>query len=205
MAILNNGQISGLLGSVVAVTMPKVTILRSAPRKRSKKSWSDKQKQIRIRFGKLTGFWNQFKYTPVQKIWKIADKGKRGINLFISTNSPAFGTDGELIDVERLHFSAGKLPLPHRFTAKRSESDPNKIEVSWDNDPEPGSGMADDELMMMLSKEGQYSGSFNTGIWRRAGSAVVQLPVGLETAEAAWLSFASDRRGMYSQDAYFEL
>ena len=85
MAILINGQISGLLGSIVSVPMPGKTILRSAPRKRSKRSWSRKQKQNRSRFGMLTEFWNRFRFTPVQKIWKIADKGKEG-STFLSVS-----------------------------------------------------------------------------------------------------------------------
>lgn len=205
MAKFKNGQITGLIGGIVAIPGKEEQILRSAPRKRSKKSWSGKQKLIRSRFGMLTEFWNRFRFKPVQKIWKIADEGKRGINLFISVNSPAFGPLGELIDQGRLHFSAGKLPLPHRLTAKRSESDPAKIEVSWDHDPEPGAGRADDVLRMMVSKEGKYSGPVDTGVWRRSGSALVQLPAGMETAEAVWLSFASDRREMYSQDQYFSI
>jgi hypothetical protein len=205
MAKLKNGQISGLIGAIVAVPGKDEQILRSAPRKRSKESWSDKQTKVRSRFSMLVEFWNKFNHTPVQKIWKIADEGKRGINPFISINSPAFGADGELTDPEKLHFSAGKLPLPHRFKAKRSESDPTKIEVTWDHEPEPGAGMSDDVLRMMISKEGKYSGPVNTGVWRRAGSAVVQLPAGLETAEAVWLSFASDKRRMYSGDQYFQI
>ena len=205
MAKFKNGQISGLIGGIVAIPGKEEQILRSAPRKRSKNSWTDSQNQVRSRFALLVEFWKQFKSTPVQKIWKVADKGKRGINLFIHTNSPAFGALGELIDQCNLHFSAGELPLPHRFTAKRSEEYPAKIEVSWDHDPEPGTGMQDDELRMMASKEGKYSVPVNTGVWRRAGSAEIQLPAGMETAEAVWLSFGSERRKMYSEDQYFQI
>jgi len=90
----------------VGAPTKKVQIIRSAPRKRSKNSWSDKQKLNWKRFGAMVTFWKQFKYTPMQKIWKIADEGGRGINLFIKTNMPAFGAEGELLDPSRLHFSA---------------------------------------------------------------------------------------------------
>ena len=203
MAKFKNGQLTGLIGSVVAVRMKNEQILRSAPRKRSTNSWSDKQKLNWKRFGILIDFWNRFRFTKVQKIWKMADEGGRGINLFIKTNLPAFGPEGELVEPSRLHFSAGKLPLPHSFNAVRNIEDPSKIEVSWDNNPEPGPRRADDELVVMTSKDGYYSGPVSTGVWRRAGSATIQLSPELETAQAVYLSFASEKRGMYSEDRYF--
>ena len=40
------------------------------------------------------------------------------------------------MEVEKLHFSAGKLPLPHYFTAVKNN--PGEIKVSWDPDRQPG-------------------------------------------------------------------
>jgi hypothetical protein len=203
MAILKNGtQISGLIGGVVAVCGKDLQILRKAPRSRS--VWSEKQQQTWNRFRALTDLWNGFRFTPVQQIWKIADKGQRGINLFIKTNMPAFDPDGMLIDHERLHFSAGKLPLPHLLSTARSMEGPAKIEVKWDNTLAPGGARSDDELMIMIAGAGKFSGPVATGVTRKAGSAVIQSP-DLETAQAVHLSFASDKRKMYSWDQYFSL
>lgn len=203
MAIFENGQLSGLIGPVVAVRGKKKQIVRSAPSKANSKKRSKKQELNQNRFGAVVTFWNQFKYSLIQKIWKIADEGGRGINPFISTNMPAFGADGQLLDPSRLHFSAGQLPLPHRFTAVRSSEDPVRIMVSWDKDPEPGAGRADDHLMLLAAKEGSYSALLNTGTERRAGSAIIDLPLGMETAEAVYLSFGSEKRGLYSEDVWF--
>ena len=203
MATFENGQISGLIGPVVVVRGKKKQILRIAPGKGNSKKRSKKQVMNQNRFGAVVAFWKQFKYTLIQKIWKIADEGSRGINLFISTNTPAFGAEGQLLDPERLHFTAGQLPLPHRFTAVRNLGDPAKITVSWDNDPEPGAGMADDKLMLLAAKNGNYSALQNTGVDRRTGTAVLNLPEGMESAQAVYLSFGSERRGLYSEDMYF--
>ena len=202
MAKVINGALSGVLGNLVAVKAKDMQIIRIRPRSRS--VWSDKQKQSWKRFKTLTDFWNQFMYSPVQKIWKIADKGQRGINLFIKTNMPAFGPEGELIDPDKLHFSAGKLPLPHRFSAVRTAGNPEKIDVTWDKTEAPGAGSSDDELRMVIANDGKFTGPLSTGFFRKAGVAVIQ-SAGLETAQAVYLSFASDKRKMYSADQYFGL
>mgnify|MGYP001455812823 CR=1 FL=1 len=199
MAKIINGQLSGLLGAVVAVRTKNGAVLRSAPRERRK--WSFKQQQTWKRFLALTNLWNLFKYTQVQKIWKIADRGGRGINLFIQTNMPAFGTEGELMEVEKLHFSAGKLPLPHYFTAVKNN--PGEIKVSWDPDRQPGEGRGDDLLMMQAVQDEKFSIPVNTGVQRKSGSAVLQLPEGLENSQGVYLSFANEQREMYSEDQYF--
>jgi len=203
MATIENGQLTGLIGPVVAVRGKKKGILRIAPQKGNSKKRSEKQILSQNRFGAVVTFWKRFDHTSIQKIWKIADEGDRGINLFISINMPAFGTEGQILDPERLHFSAGQLPLPHRFTAVRSPEDPVKITVSWDKDQEPGAGRGDDHLMLIAAKEGSYSALLDTGAERRAGSAVIHLPPGMETAEAVYLSFGSEKRGMYSEDVWF--
>ena len=171
MAILRNGQLSGLIGPVVGAVVNKVQTLRSAPRKRSKNSWSASQNQSRQRFRAMAELWNRFRFTEVQQIWKLADRGKRGINLFISVNSGAFGPGGELTDPPRLHFSAGRLPLPHHLSAERSIIDPSKVEVTWENTAKPNPARGDDELLLMVWDNGLYKGPVHTGVWRKAGSA----------------------------------
>jgi hypothetical protein len=203
MAILiNGGQLSGMIGGLVAVRGKYVNILRSAPRRRS--VWSGRQKQTWERWRAVTTFWNRFRFTPVQQIWKIADKGQRGINLFISSNMPAFDPDGVLVDQERLHFSAGRLPLPFNFTVVRSMEDPEKIEVAWDTNPVPGGARSDDELRMVIFSNGNFKGPVATGFIRKEGAAVIQ-SADLGTATAVYLSFASDKRKLYSWDQYFKI
>jgi len=126
-----------------------------------------------------------------------------GYNFYLKTNMPAFGEDGALVDPERLHFSAGKLPLPHRLNAKRTESDPMKIEVSWQADANSVLCRPDDELMMMVSNDGKFTGPIATGAIRRQESAVIQLPTVTGTIQGIYLFFGSDKRKLYSPDIYF--
>ena len=196
-------NIAGAVGNLVFYSYNGNNYVRIAPGKRSKKSWSEKQMQNRQRFRALTDFWMQFSNTLIEQIWRVAEEGKRGHNLFISANSPAFGADGTLIDREWLHFSAGKLPLPHRLTANRVPSDPEKVEVTWQSDEGNMLADPDDELMMMVSNGDQFTGPIKTGAKRKQETAVIQLPSGPGTINGIYLFFGSDKRKLYSPDMYF--
>ena len=194
------GILSGMVGNVVVVNYRNgKVVLRTAPRKRK---FTELQKQNWKRFGALTSFWGQFGRSPVQQIWQVAEEGRRGINLFINANSSAFNPEGILEDISRLHFSAGKLPLPYKMTAQRSVSDPQKIEVAWKDD-QSGFAHSDDELMMMAAHEGKFTGPLATGTLRNQESAVIQLPAVIVNVEGIYLFFASEKRNMYSPDQYF--
>jgi hypothetical protein len=118
---------------------------------------------------------------------------------------PAFVPDGTLIDPERLHFSSGQLPLPYRFKAERSDIDPGKVEASWQYDAGSDVAWPDDELMMMVSSDGNFTGPFATGALRKQESILIILPPVTGTIDAIWLFFASDERKLYSVDQFFKL
>ena len=205
---LNMGKIIGSnivggVGNLVFYSYNGNNYVRMAPGKRSKKSWSEKQVQNRKRFSALAEFWMQFSNTKVEHIWKVAEEGKRGYILFLKANSPAFGPDGTLLDRERLHLSAGKLPLPHLLTASRVPSDPEKVEVTWLYDPESIIAWPEDELMMMVSNDDKFTGPIKTGAKRKQESAVIQLPAVPGTINGIYLFFGSDKRKLYSPDMFF--
>ena len=204
MAIIKGGgALTGLVGNVVVVKYKDGrTILRTRPRDRK---YSDKQKQNWNRFSAVSSFWSQFQWSPVQQIWNVAEEGRRGNNLFINANAPAFSNEGVIEDLERLHFSAGRLPLPHHLTAQRDQGDPQKVDVNWQEDSEIPVAASDDELMMMVSHDGKFSGPVATGAKREQQSAVVTLPTVSGTIDAIWLFFASEKRKLYSPDQYFRI
>ena len=197
------GNIAGGVGNLIFYSYNGNNYVRTAPGKRSKKSWSDRQVQNRKRFSALNEFWMRFSSTRIEQIWRVAEEGKKGHNLFISANSPAFGPDGALVDPEWLHFSAGQLPLANRLTASRLSGDPEKVEVTWQYDPNKGSAMPEDELMMMVSNDGKFIGPVATGAIRKQQSAVIQLPTVTGTIQGVYLFFGSDKRKLYSPDMYF--
>ena len=200
-----NGNLSGAAGNVVFYSMNGENYFRTLQRRRSKNSWSERQELNRKRFTALSAFWKGFSHTPVEQIWQAAEKGKRAHNLFLSANSPAFAPDGTLADRERLHFSAGQLPLPHRLTAVCSPEDPQAVQVSWQDDPGSGSARPDDELKMIVYQDGNFTGPVATGAFRKEQTALIRLPSGMGTPREVYLFFASDKRKMYSPDQYFKI
>jgi len=198
-----NGALTGMVGNLVIANYKSgKSVLRKSPRERK---YSDKQKQNWQRFSAVTALWKSFHGSPVQEIWKIAVEGRRGINLFINANSSAFNPEGELVDPERLHFSAGKLPLPHQIKAARSAADPGKVEVTWQDDPGSSLTRSNDELMMMIAHDGNFMGPIATGATRKQESALIQLPALSGTVQGIYLSFASEKRKLYSGDVYFKI
>src|SRR5450759_4482292 len=91
----SGGVLSGMVGNLVIVNNNGKMYLRKAPRERV---FTERQKQNWKRFSVISDFWRQFSKTPIPEIWKLAVEGRRGINLFITTNSAAFGPEGELVD-----------------------------------------------------------------------------------------------------------
>ena len=127
------------------------------------------------------------------------------INLFMKTNMPAFGPEGELMDLEWLHFSIGQLPLPHLLNAVGMPGDPENIEVTWQNDSGSAHARTNDELLVMIAHDGKFTGPMETGFFRKTKNAVIQIPVGTGTVQGIYLFFASKERMFYSTDQYFKL
>lgn len=196
-------NIVGGVGNLVFYSYNGNNYIRTAPRKRSKNSWTEHQVLNRRRFSALVAFWRQFRLGPIKQIWRVAEEGKKCNCLFYEANAGAFGPDGALMDKERLHFSAGRLPLPHLLTASRVPGDPDKVEVTWQYDEKNKMAWFDDELMMMVSNDNKFTGPIKTGAIRRQESAVIQLPTVTGTIQGIYLFFGSDERKLYSPDMYF--
>jgi len=137
MAIATGGLaqgLSGKAGGVVFVLRDGNTYIRSLP-ERSKNSWSPRQQMHRVRFKAINDYCAKYKRSLIPQIWNLAGVLGHGYNQFLKANMPAFGLDdGRLEKVGKLHFSAGKLPLPQNLKATLSYDNPPKVEVSWIND-----------------------------------------------------------------------
>jgi hypothetical protein len=197
--------LSGLVGNLVFFSYKGETYIRTRPRKRAKNSWSERQLLARKRFAALMAFWGRFDNSNIPDIWRVAEKNVRGDNLFLRTNKVAFGPDGTLTDPERLHLTAGSLPLPGKIAAARSAGDPSKLEVNWQDDPGSAVAWDDDKLMMMVGYGGEFKGPFATGAMRKQESALIDLPVVPGVIDSVWLFFASEERKLYSPDQYFRI
>ncbi len=115
----------------------------------------------------------------------------------------AFGPHGTLTDPERLHLSAGNLPLPDKLTAARSVSHPSMPEMTWQDDPGSGLAWSDDDLMIMAGYGEEFKGPFETGVLRKQEWALIVLPAAPAMTDSVWLFFASAGRNFYSPDQYF--
>lgn len=203
MARVKGGDISGMVGALVFLKLNGKGVVRMAPRERSKNSWSEGQKMYRKKISNLATFWMQSVPQGVTRVFELAAENMTAYNLFLKTNLPAFSVDGMQIDLEWLHLSAGKLPLPHKLRAARVAGDPEKIEVSWLDDSDIGLAGSRDELTMVIAHEGKFTAPIATGAFRKQESAVIQLPAGLGSIQGIYLSFASKERELYSADHYF--
>ncbi len=196
--------LSGKAGGVVFVLRDGKTYIRSIPI-RGKNSWSPRQQMHRVRFKAVNDYCIKYKYSLIPQIWNLAGARGRGYHQFLKANMPAFGLDGHLEEVEKLHFSAGKLPLPQHFKAKRSDDTPSKVEVNWLNDTNLSQVYSHDELMMVTGYPDHRTAPIATGVLRSKGNALIDLPDGYETIGGIYLFFAAYKRDGYSPDQYFGL
>jgi hypothetical protein len=195
---------SGKAGGVIFSEWKGIPVMRAAF-SRSKNSWSEKQVMHRQRFKAINDYCRKYKYTLIPQIWNLAAENGHGYNLFVKANTPAFALNGELVETEKLHFSAGKLPVPRQFSAKRSDSDPSKVEVSWINDENLPQDYASDVLMMVCAYPGRFTDPIATGAQRRQEGALIDLPADYQNVTGIWLFFVASKKESYSPDQYFRI
>jgi hypothetical protein len=195
---------SGKVGGLVYSQQGGETYVRTAPH-RSKNSWSPRQQLHRVRFKAVHDYCAKYKYTLIPQIWNLAAEHGHGFNLFLKANMPAFALDGQLLEIEKLHFSDGKLPLPMQFKAKRLDGDPSKVEATWLNDENLSGIYTHDELMIVAGYSDHFSSPVATGVHRKAGHAIISLPDDYPEITRVWLFFAAYNRKAYSPDQFFSI
>ena len=206
MAILKggvDGPISGLVGTVICYKVGEAQYLRGKIGPRSKDSWSEKQVLHRKRISSMGSFWKSMAKNPSRASWRAAAGLLPGFSLFLKTNIAAFNDDGSQIDLEYLHLSMGNLPLPHQLKASVSGGNPQVWEATWLNDSGKGLARMNDELLVMVVRDGNFSHLISTGAKRGDQSASIELPGGEGTVQGIYLSFASGDKSSYSMDQFF--
>ena len=202
MARIKGGILIGKMGGAVYSVWNGIETLKALPH-HSKNSWSEKQLLHRKRFKAINEYCAKYKYSLIPLIWNLTAEYRHGYNLFLKSNSSAFALDGELTAPEKLHFSAGNLPLPQQFTAKRQESDPSKLEVSWTIDENLSAVYSHDELMMVAGYADYFTVPIATGVQRKKGETLIDLPADPENITGIWLFFRAHKKDGYSWDQYF--
>ena len=206
MAILKggvDGPISGLVGTVICYKVGEVNYMRSKIGPRSENSWSEKQVLHRKRISSVGSFWKSLAKNPARASWRAAAGLLPGFSLFLKTNFAAFSADGSQVDLEYLHLSTGNLPLPHQLTASVSGSNSQVWEATWLNDSGKGLARLNDELLVMVVRDGKFSRLLSTGAKRDDQLASIELPGAEGTVQGIYLSFASGDKSSYSMDQFF--
>jgi hypothetical protein len=202
MARIKGGVTRGKVGGAVYSGWNGIEILKALPQ-RSKNSWSERQLLHRKRFKAINEYCRKYKYTLIPQIWNLTAEYGHGYNAFLKANSAAFALDGQLAEVEKLHFSAGNLPLPQQLKSKRSASDPSKLEISWENDENLSPVFSHDELMMVAGFPDHFTAPIETTAIRKTGGGLIDLPEDNENIGGIWLFFRAYKKGGYSEDQYF--
>jgi hypothetical protein len=201
MARIKGNKMIGKVGNVVHTEWNGIEVVRALAA-RSKNSWTEKQKLHRQRFKAINEYCGKNQYL-IHTIWNMAAENGHGYNLFLKANTQAFAQDGELAFTDKLHFSAGKIPLPQHFTAQRSVSDPSKVQVIWSEEAYFANLHSHDELMMVCAYPDHFTQPIATGVLRKKGEALIDLPSDYESITAIWLFFRAYKKDGYSGDQYF--
>lgn len=200
--ILSN-KISGRVGNVVYATLNGQTVVRSLPRTNPDKR-TPAQLRNQERFRLIHKFCGQFKRVLIPQVWNAQAKTDNGYNLFVKTNTPAFGPDGELTDPKKIKLSIGNLPLPEQLEVHRIEGS-NNIQVSWQKSTTLGGVTLKDELMVINAGEGKFSEMMATGIKRMNLGGTFELPELASTATHVYLFFESLDQRYYSESVCVEV
>jgi len=203
MARIKGGVTRGKVGGAVYSTWNGIETLKALPQRHKKDNWSEPQLLHRKRFKAINEYCRKYKYTLIPLIWNLTAEYGHGYNAFLKANIAAFALDGELAEVEKLHFSAGNLPLPQQLKAKRSAGDASKLEVSWENDENLSPVFSHDELMMVCAYPDHFMTPIETTVIRKTGGGLIDLPADSETIGGIWLFFRAYKKDGYSGDEYF--
>lgn len=206
MAKLNeDSNLSGKLGNAVYVKLKNgQTILRSMPKVNPDKR-TPAQLRNQERFRLIHKFCAQFKQHLIPRIWNDYSAKDNGYNLFVKTNAPAFGPDGELPDLTKIRLSTGDLPLPEQMQAQLETEEPGRIKVSWQQSFHQGGSTLLDELMVITAGEEKFSEVKVTGLTRKTLGGSLVLPDQPANVTHLYLFFASQDGRHYSDSTCLEV
>ena len=211
MAKVKEGARSDLSGKAdgLVYVQSKWGVYTRKPPTLKKDSWTPGMLRNLERFKQINAFCSQFKHSIIPQIWNGRSPRMSGYALFLKTNTAAFGPDGSISDARKIKLSTGNLSFPEGFEARRSETDDNRVEVSWPKELYVGGIHLKDELMVISCEDGQYSEITPTGIERNDLGGSFALPALPEPQTAGpmpiYLFFVSKNRRDYSESMCYEV
>ena len=193
------GQLIGKVGNVVVVNRGKTTYVRSMPNY-ANTVWTDRQKQVRKRFGLVGRFCSKYKKNLIIPIWNLKPGNSSGYNQFLTANIKAFDIDGNIMDMSLLHFSQGNLPPACSVSIEKQQA---QVTISWKNELYTPDIRLKDKLWYMAVVDGQIVGPYSSGLTRGMLGGVFTLKDPATSAIYAYFA-ASDKKS-FSPDKYLAL
>lgn len=199
---------SGKADGLVYVKLNGEVYTRKLP-KWKKESFSKGMLQNQQRFKRANEFCALFKDSVIPRIWNGISPKMTGYALFLKTNMAAFGADGSLEDFQKIRLSTGNLTFPPGFEANRSAMDESLVEVNWPKEMHVGGVHLFDQLMVISSRDGEFSDITPTGIIREDLGGIFSLPDAPMPQSPGpmhlFLFFASRDYRDYSESVCFEV
>ena len=197
---------SGKLGNVVLYTRFGKGFVRMC-RTRVNNPRTELQMFYRARLRRVNTFYSAVRQTPLAEIWRIAAREvNTGANvLFNKMNIRAFnGEKGIFYD--RLHFTAGSLPLAEEMRVRRLSE--REVLLTWKNIAVLNKDRKWDRLLVIVMMENDL---FDVILPKVPGSmrwdeeAVVCLPEGTKEVKYLYCAFVSGNWDKCSDNQFLEI
>ena len=195
---------SGKLGNVVFVHRNDKSYVRMAPI-RKHNNWSEQQIMYRKRLSSVSQLWRNLKSDLSPYIWNNVTPEMNGYAFFIKTNIQAFSIDGSLIDPKLIMVSNGHLIKSRNMNVSLA-SDPDFVDIQWQNDPNLKSARGFDQLVIQTYGEGIFSKPMVTSLPRKdlGGAVLIPKPAPFTKATHIYVFFANEDQN-FSQSDCFEI
>jgi hypothetical protein len=196
------GGIQGKLGNVVVSEWNGLRVIRSAPRFKANRKFSEKQISQHAKFALATKFFKRF--TKLLKISFEKVKGQTGrseafqatLNDAIVGNYPNFS-----IDYSKVVVAKGKLDPA--MDAHVESNDPGKVRFIWtDNSVAAQADPFDNAILVAYCPELGYLSYNLLGATRATGSSELNVPYFAGKDVHTWMSFRSPD-GTYKADSVY--
>jgi hypothetical protein len=192
---------SGRLGNVVTYTMNGVQVIRSLP-------FTKKRKATKLQRAHLESFKMQhliaksLKVPIIQRIWNrfSYEGGMNGYNRFIQINRPAYGASGEIEFPELFVISQGTLIPARDLTVTHQD---HHLQFAWTPGDRSPNCSGTDRLNIALLSNRSSIRIIETGIFREAGQASIELPANMVGMVEGYVFWSSLQDRNFSPSIYW--
>ena len=193
----------GRIGNVVTYELNGVQVVRSLPAKKKKYKFTKLQQLYHARFQMMHRLAKSVKHEIINRIWNplAVAAGQNGYNMFIKTNTKAFGGDSTVAFPALLVLSKGDLYPVDNFAVKR-EGD--ELQFSWANNYTGKYANASDRLNIVLLSGRKMLKMVEINATRAEEVASLPVPENEETIEG-YAFWSSANEEYFSESVYWQV